>query len=445
MSEIMQKAWNWYSRESVQKALLEIAKNREVVCVYRDGRFGKRPDIIQYPQDILQAVAEGTVSFHGSVERWSQPMKLDVGLTKLDLDSLRSGWEIFIDPDVEDFEIAKLTVKQIIEAFKDHGVSSYSVKFTGGKGFHMGIPFESLPGKINLQPTKTLYPEILQKVVEYIKWYIKDPLKEEILSLDTPKNISKRVGKKISDITSKDGIEPFKIISMDIFGSRHLFRLPFSLHEKTTLVSLPIKPRSIDRFEREQAIPRKVKVEHKFLVPKIALHDAEALVVEALDWASKFMVKAREKLPKPRITRGMREIPEELFPPCIQLILKGLADGRKRSTFILINFLRNMGWDLEKLEKRMSEWNDKNYPPLRANYLRTQLRWHLRQSRNLLPPNCDNEQFYIAIDMCHPDATCKGGTDKIAIKNPVNYPFKKLKKRKPSRKVKRKRGRRRYK
>jgi len=427
MSEIMQKAWNWYSRESVLRALLEVARNREVVCVYRDGRFGKRPDVIQYPQDILQDVAEGTIAFHGSVERWSHPMKLDVGLKKPDLDSLRSGWDIFVDPDVEDFEIAKVTVKQIIEAFKDHGISSYSIKFTGGKGFHIGIPFESLPEKINLKQTQTLYPEVLQKIVEYIKWYIKDSLKEEILALDSLKNISERVRKKKSDITSKDGIEPFKIISMDIFGSRHLFRLPYSLHEKTLLVSLPVKPKEIDKFEKEHASPQKVKIEERFLAPKVALHDAEALVVEALDWASKFMVKAKEKLPRPRRILKMRNIPEEFFPPCIKnWILKGLADGRKRSLFILINFLRNMGWDLEKLEKRISEWNEKNYPPLRANYLRTQLRWHLRQSRNLLPPNCNNELFYVTMNVCHPDKICKGGTKRIVIKNPVNFPFRKL-------------------
>jgi len=430
MSEIMQKAWNWYSRDSVQRALIEVAKNREVVCVFKDGNFGKRPDVIQYPQDILQDVTEGTVAFHGSVERWSQPMKLDVGLTKQDLDNLRVGWDIFLDLDVDDFEIAKITVKQIMEALKDHGVSSYSIKFSGGKSFHMSIPFESLPEKINMQPTRTLYPEILQKIVEYTKWYIKDGLKEEILALDKPQNISKRINKPLKDISSEEGIEPFKIVSMDIFGSRHLFRLPYSLHEKSLFVSLPIRPQDVEKFEKEQAQPEKVKIEEKFLVPKIPLHDAEALVVEALDWASKFKVEEKEELPRPRMMAKIRYIPEEFFPPCVAKILNGVTDGRKRSTFILINFLRNMGWDVEKLEKRMVEWNDKNYPPMRANYLRTQLRWHLRQSRNLLPPNCDNELFYIAMNMCKPDNICKGGTDKIIIKNPVSYPFKKLRLRK---------------
>lgn len=421
------KVWNWYSREVVQKAIVEIAKNREVTCVFKDSSFGKRPDVIQYPSDILQAVAQGAVAFHGSVERWSQPMKLDVSMTRQDLDNLRIGWDIFIDPDVNDFEIAKITTIQIIEALKDHGVSSYSVKFSGGKGFHIAIPFESLPEKVNFQPTSKQYPEILHKVIEYLKWYIKDLLKEEILSLDTPVNISQRIGKSLKDITSEEGIDPFKIISMDLFSSRHLFRLPYSLHEKTMLVSLPIKPENIKKFEKEQALPEKVKVEEKFLVPKTKLHDAEALVIEALDWAARYKTEEKEEIPSPKKLTKVKFVQEQFFPPCITQILKGLADGRKRAVFILVNFLRNMGWDLEKIEKRLNEWNEKNYPPLRANYLRTQLRWHFRQDRNLLPPNCDNINFYQDMKVCDPDSICRAGTEKIMIKNPVNYPFKKIK------------------
>jgi hypothetical protein len=424
MSIEMQRVWNYYSRESVLKAIAEVAKNREVVSVFRDGKFGKRPDVIQYPQDVLQAVAEGAVSFHGSVERWQQPMSLDVGLNKSDLDRLRIGWDIFIDPDVDDFEIAKITTKQIVEALKDHGVNSCSIKFTGGQGFHIGIPFESMPENINLQPTAVQYPDILQKVIQFLKWYIKDQLKEEMLSSSSPAELSKKTGISIEEIINIETFDPFKIVSMDIFSSRHLFRLPYSIHEKTMLVSLPIKPENIDRFEKEHALPEKIRVEEKFLVPKTK--DAEALIIESLDWASKHMKEVETEIPKQRDIKKVKYIPEEFFPPCVREISKGLTEGRKRSVFILINFLRNMGWSLNKIEEQLIKWNEKNYPPLRANYLRTQLRWHFRQERNLLPPNCDNEQFYLNIRVCLPDQTCKSGTDKIVIKNPVNYPFRKM-------------------
>jgi len=429
-----QKIWNYYSRESILKTIVEVAKDREVVSVFRDGRFGKRPDVIQYPKDIVQAVAEGTVAFHGSVERWQQPMKLDVGLSKSDLDALRIAWDIFIDIDVDDFEIAKMAAKQIFEVLKDNGVHSYNVKFTGGSSFHIGIPFESLPEKINMQKTSVLYPDLLQKIIEYLKWYSKENLKQELQSIGSPKDIAQRVGKKVEEITDNEGIIPFKVISMDIFGSRHLFRLPYSLHESSGLVSLPIKPQNILKFDKEQALPEKVKVEEKFLVPVVHLHDAEALVVEAMDWSAKYMVEKKEEIPKFFKQRPMRAIPEEYFPPCIKAILNGVSDGRKRSVFILINFLRNMNWDLDKIEKRLYEWNEKNIPPLRTNYLRTQLRWHFRQERSLLPPNCDNANFYEAMGV---HKFCEH-LHKEGIKNPINYPLRMLKNRKTLREMQKK-------
>ncbi|MEM5791141.1 MAG: hypothetical protein QXP77_03810 [Candidatus Aenigmatarchaeota archaeon] len=418
-----EKIWNWYSRESVQQALLEISKNREVVPVFQNS-FGKRPDILQFPADIMQHVAEGAISFHGSLERWENPMELKAGVTKEQLDKTRIGWDILIDPDVNDFEIAKIATKEIIESLKDHGVKSYSVKYTGGKGFHIGIPFEALPEKINFQNSVLLYPEVMQKVIEYIKWYCKDKIREKLLALDNPMNISKKIGKNLEEIVSEEGLEPFKIISMDVFGLRHLFRLPYSLHEKSLLVSLPIKPERLEKFEKEDALPENVKVSEKFLEIKTKMHDAEALIIEALDWATKYKIETKPIIEEVApIRRKIKKISEEFFPPCIKKISNGLNDGRKRSAFILINFLRNMGWEFDDISKKLEEWNERNFPKLRANYLRVQLRWHTRQERNLLPPNCENENFYTSIGVCEPDEVCENKK----IKNPVNYPFKKLK------------------
>lgn len=433
--QVEQKVWNWYSRESVQKALLEVGKNREVVSVYKDGQFGKRPNVLQYTGDVAQEVANGALSFHCSVERWHQPMNLTAGQTKAELDQLRSAWDILIDPDVPDFEIAKAVVKQVVEAFKDYGVTNFSLKYTGGKSFHIGIPFESLPEKINLQPTALQYPDLLHRIIEFLKWYIRDQLKDALLELDTVESIAQRVGKGTKDITHPDGyIEPYnvvKLVSYDIFSSRHLFRMPYALHEKTFLVSVPLSPQTLEKFEKEFAQPEKVKVEEKFLQQKVSAHDAEALVVDALDWASKYIVEVKAELPKPFAARKFPPIPEQMFPPCIKRILQGMTDGRKRSVFILINFLRNMNWSPEDIEKKIMEWNEKNYPPLRTNYIRSQLRWHFRQQeRTLLPPNCDNENFYKAMGLHELCAELHAQN----VKNPVNWPLRQLKGKKKIRK-----------
>jgi len=434
--------WNWYSREDVQKALLEVAKDREVVVVYKDLSFGKRPDILQYPSDILQSVAEGAVAFHGSVERWCQPMNLNPGMIKEQLDELRIGWDILIDPDVPDFEIGKIVTKIFVKALRDHNVKNIFVKFTGGKGFHIAIPFESLPKKVNFQETSKLYPNLYHKILEYLKFYVKDELREKLLELDNPINLARRVNKNVSEILEENEIDPFKIVSIDLFGSRHLFRLPYSLNEKTYLVSLPIDWKKIDEFEKEMANPNEVKVKRKFLVLEKELkeRDASNLVIEALDWFSKQKIEIKEvakEIPEVKPKRKIVKIPEKYFPPCIKKILNGLNDGRKRSIFILVTFLRNMGWSNEEIEKKIYEWNSKNKPPLRENWIRTQLRWHFRQERNLLPPNCDNPTFYKDFGVCEPDEICSEN-GKIVIKNPMNYAFKLLKIR-PKRRKKRKR------
>ncbi len=345
---------------------------------------------------------------------------------KPEQDALRTGWDIFIDPDVPDMEIGKIVVRHVIEALKDHGVSSYSLKFSGGKGFHIGIPFSSMPEKINMQPTSGMYPEMLQKVNEFLKWYTRESLKESILKLGPPNVISQRINKPVSDITNSEGLDPFKVVSMDVFSSRHLFRLPYSLHEKTMLVSLPMRYERLEHFEKEMALSEKVKVDEKFLQPKGASRDAEALIVESLDWAAKHMVEAKQPVFQEKRSpsqQRMKYIAEDLFPPCIKHILNnGLADGKKRGLFILINFLRNMGWTPDQVEKRIDEWNLKNVPPLRTNYLRGQLRWHFRTDKPLLPPNCENENYYKALGVF---GMCEN-PHRVGVKNPVSYPFRML-------------------
>jgi len=231
----------------------------------------------------------------------------------------------------------------------------------------------------------------------------------------------------LSEILEKEELDPFKVVTVDVFGSRHLFRMPYSLNENTMLVSLPLKIEEIDSFEKEQAEIKKVKVEESFL-KVLTKEDATALVVEALDWYDKNHKEEKSivvNVPKRPVSRKSK-IPEEFFPPCIKKILGGLSDGRKRAIFILVTFLRNMNWSLEEIEKKIYEWNEKNKPPLRGNYLRTQLRWHFRQDRNLLPPNCDSKNFYEDMGLKDACQECL----KLGIKNPINYPFAVLKRKK---------------
>ena len=43
-----------YKRPDIQKAMVEAAKDREVAIRYGDKGFGKRPDTLSYPKDVIE-------------------------------------------------------------------------------------------------------------------------------------------------------------------------------------------------------------------------------------------------------------------------------------------------------------------------------------------------------------------------------------------------------
>jgi hypothetical protein len=106
-------------------------------------------------------------------------------------------------------------------------------------------------------------------------------------------------------------------------------------------------------------------------------------------------------------------IPKELFPPCILKMLEGLEDGRKRSMFVLTNFLTCVGWNYNKAEELLLDWNRKNKEPLKEGLIKSQLRYHKQRNKKVLPPNC--RSYYQDFHVCMPDSLCE------RIKNPVQY------------------------
>ena len=87
--------------------------------------------------------------------------------------------------------------------------------------------------------------------------------------------------------------------------------------------------------------------------------------------------------------------------------------------FILINFLISLGWGYKEIEDYLREWNKKNTEALRENYLVGQLRYHKTQKKKILPPNCNNDMYYLDVGVCRPDNLCS------KIKNPVSYSIRK--------------------
>ena len=425
----------YYSRPEIQGFFMQFSKNREVVGVYKNGSYSTRPGTFVYPQDILAMVREGSLEFHCSIERWSRPMSLRMD----NYDSLRTGWDVVFDLDCEVFEHGKIAARVLAWALEKHGIKNYSMKFTGGTGFHMGIPWEAIPKTIDYKPGLRMFPELPRNIGLYLKEYIRERLERELLKSYGMEQLAEQTKQSLGEISGENSVlNPFKIVELDtvLISPRHLFRMPYSLNMKSFFVSLPLKAGELEGFRREHANPltHAIKVKNRFLEHAEA-NEAEMLVAEAMDWSSKRKVREQRKAAyRERITEA---VPAELFPPCVKNILEGLPDGKKRSVFILSTFLRSVKWGWPDIEKLVSEWNLKNRPPLRDNYVRGQLRWHRSQKREILPPGCQNAGWYESFGVCRPDNFC-GGPAKT-VKNPVNYPLRRMDVREsPKRKARRK-------
>lgn len=415
----------YYSKEGVKKAIIGFSKNKEVIPKFKDGGFGKRPCILNYEQEIVDLIRRGATSFHVSEERWLQPMLLKSEMNKKEMDKIRTGWDFIIDIDCPILDYSKICADILRQALEFHDIESASIKFSGGTGFHIGIPFEAFPNIVNGKPLKEQFPDIAKVIANYLKDMIKDSLRASLLEKEPFKIICKRIGKSEKDVTVNDILDPFRIVEIDsqLISSRHLFRTPYSLNEKTWLASIPIEFNDIVNFTTRYAEPRRVKVVKGFLDKEPKENDGEKLLKQALDWNSRKNTAIEERYGQKAVRAvskrselGKIKIDKEFFPPCIIKMANGLEDGRKRSLFVLINFLGLMNWEWDEIVKQVMDWNSKNNDPLRESLVKSQLSYY-KKRKGYMPPNCDNIGFYVDIGLCTPDGTCK------RIKNPINYPY----------------------
>ncbi len=382
----------YYSREDVRKRIMEVVDNREIVIRYRD-KVGKRPNTLRDEKEILKYVKDGATSFHASIERWKDPMKIPNDVKEIN--EMRTGWDILLDVDSNNIEYSKIAADLIIQTIKMHGIKNFSVKFSGRGGFHIGIRYESFPKVIGKVEVRKYFPYGLKVIAEYISSIIEKPLK---------KKINKITEREVKDLSSFVSIDTIAI------SERHTFRMPYVFNEKSWLVSIPIE--KVKDFEFEMAKPENVKTDLGFL-DSFKEGEARRLFILAFD----FKRREEKKIVKEIESENYGKINKIHFPPCIKNILKGLEDGRKRSLFILMNFLKIMKWSYKEIEQEVIEWNKRNKPPLKESYIKTQLNWFKSKGQTYTTPSCDNSIYYKDIGVCVPDDICK------KIKNPIVYPF----------------------
>ncbi|MEA3514526.1 MAG: hypothetical protein U9R34_03560 [Nanoarchaeota archaeon] len=482
-----------YKRKEIQEAMLVNAKNREVSIRYANGGFGKRPDIIQYPSDVMEFVKSGASSFHVSEERWSNPLLLSPEMKKKEQEDLRIGWDFIIDIDCPVFEYSRIIAYLIVKALKRYGINAVSCKFSGNKGFHVAVPFESFPEKVSvkgeMKEIRLLFPESTRRIADFLGNQIDSKergyeLSSMVLEHDGVDEVAAKMGKKKEEMFktvckkceseikkeyrnfdikaicpnceteniippnlkdnfvsctgcgrivryeeetqehrclrcgSLEFVQKFdnsSILEIDsvLISSRHLYRMVYSLHEKSGLASVPVDIDHILDFTKDDARPEIVKVgELKFLdISKCRPNEAGKLIQESFD--DDPLIEVEEVSLSKEYKVPTSAIPQEFFPPCMKKILNGMKDGKKRALFSLLNFLDSLGWGYDDIAKLVREWNELNEDQLREVYLNGQLKHQKQKKKHMLPQNCKG--YYEDLQVCFPDAICR------KVKNPVNY------------------------
>jgi hypothetical protein len=429
----LDKTLLFYKKPEVQECLIKLAQNKEIAVRYAES-MGKRPDTLTYNNDVMELVKKGALSFHVGEETWKNPLLLKAGMKREEMDSLRIGWDLIIDIDCKIFEYSKIATYYIVKTLQRYKINCTTVKFSGNKGFHIAVPWEAFPETIGSKKTKDLFPEAPQRIAMLIKEAIKKPVTEALLKLEKGniENISKKLNDpKVIVYENNMGmlnIEPFLAIDTILISSRHLYRMPYSFHEKSGLVSIPIELSHILSFKKEEAEPEKAKFDVLFLDRTQAKkNEARLLLTEAFDFAPQLQEEKKEE--KEFLEISTELVPEEYFPPTIKKILEGMEDGRKRGLFVLANFFSCVGWDYERMYARIEEWNKKNKEQLKEVYIKGQLRYY-KSGKKKLPPNYDNKAYYSDLGVY------MGELENDGSKNPVQWVRKRMKYRKQEKPVK---------
>jgi len=439
----------YYSRTEIQKEILKHAKNREIGVLF-DGYFGKRPSVIDYLSDIKIMVNKGVFSFHCSEERWENALLLaNDKNSEIERSKNRIGWDLILDLDGVDYVYAQIVGDIIIKKLYEYNIKNVSVKFSGNKGFHIAIPFEAFSSHYQIiNETRNYFPDAPRKIVQYLMYELQGVIAKAIIKHDgSIDNISRKYKIPMDElIVNNDKSLNFnfmKVIEVDtiLIASRHLYRMPYSLNEKSGLVSIPVHPEKLLEFTKEQAKPENVNpekyVEFEFLnynpeygkdanilLEKTDDVNIEDIIInEVQSGINEYTTKESGPLTIDK------EVTKDDFPETIKYIIStDFVDGRKRALFVLLTYFYSINWKYEEINPIIDEWNNNQTTQLKKQYINAQISWFNTQQKSISCPNYDNDNYYKSINI--PEETIKKDINafkKIKAKNPLHYTYLKTK------------------
>jgi hypothetical protein len=193
--------------------------------------------------------------------------------------------------------------------------SNVKIYFSGGKGFHVIVPFEAFC----TQPLANL-----NEIYKRIAVELKDKLK-------------------------------LQTIDLQMYDASRLVRIENSIHPKTKLFKIPL---SFDEL-------KKLSVEEIKGLAKTT-RNIEYLPISGEITKAKELFEKFQKLAEGKL-KHTTKVPFTLreMPPYIKEIIGGVSKGgRNRSAFTLSYYFHRLGWKKEDSLDRLKSWNQRNNEPL---------------------------------------------------------------------------------
>lgn len=212
-------------RKDIAEVLYRYGLGRMVIMTNNPGILGGSRGQLGFgsPEKILEMAKKGLdnspiprhyPAFHGTIGKFG-------GLIGKSL----KGADLVIDIDVKnDYKEAFKDGKRVIDFLDFHNIP-YRIKFSGGTGPHIIIPFEAFPEHLHGDNFPKTHSMLFRMIIS---------------------------GSKARHID----------LSFNSFN--HFYRLPYSLNENTGLVSVPIRREHYDDFVPSMAEMRNVEIDESW-------------------------------------------------------------------------------------------------------------------------------------------------------------------------------------
>lgn len=216
----------YYGRDDIREAILKYGRDRKVTITTDPGILGRGGGQLgfQSADDILIMLRKALEGMEGVVPRRYPGFHGTVGRHSLDgrfISNKQIGADLVFDIDVKgNYKAAFIEGRKILD-FLDSYNAPYRVKFSGGSGPHIIIPYQAFPESLSGGRFRQAHKLLFQ-----------------IISMRS------RAGHVDGSFTSYD----------------HFYRIPYSLNENTGLVSLPLNREQYDHFTPSMAEVQNVQV-----------------------------------------------------------------------------------------------------------------------------------------------------------------------------------------